>query len=256
MLRKIVSIDEDKCNGCGLCVNACHEDAIELIDGKARLISDSYCDGLGDCLPECPTGAIEIIERDAAAYDEETVLKRIAEKNKPQDEETLACGCPGSAARSLHANKSTKSDSSAQSSAQAAPAASVQSASAQPTKLESQLNQWPVQLNLVSTKAPYLENANLLVAADCTAYAYANFHNDFIKDHITLIGCPKLDDVSYYAEKLTEILSNNNIKSISVVRMSVPCCGGIVNAIKQAMLNSQTIVPYNEYTITPEGEIL
>lgn len=208
MKRKIVKIHEQKCNGCGICVKACHEGAIQITDGKAKLISDIYCDGLGDCLPGCPEGAIEIIEREASEYSEEAV-KKLQEENKSSTE-----------------------------------------------KVVSELRQWPVQLRLINSRAPYLNGANLLVAADCTAYAYGDFHKDFIKNHITVIGCPKLDDVNYYKEKLTDMLSNNNIKSITVVRMEVPCCGGIVSAVKAAMLESKTILPYREVIISTEGEIL
>lgn len=243
MIRKIVNIDKEKCNGCGLCVNACHEGAIEMIDGKAVLISDEYCDGLGDCLPECPTGAIEIVERESKAYDEELVAKKVAERTKKAEENTLPCGCPGTAAKMLE-RKPLK------------PVASAKIVDRKSEEAVSELRQWPVQLKLINTSAPYLKDADLLVAADCTAYAYANFHSDFIKDHITVIGCPKLDDAKYYEEKLAEILRKNNIKSITVVRMEVPCCGGIVSAVKNAMLNSQIIVPYKEVTVSTDGRIL
>ncbi|WP_138206349.1 ATP-binding protein [Haloimpatiens lingqiaonensis] len=241
MKRKIINIDEKKCNGCGLCVTACHEKAIELVNGKAKLVSDIYCDGLGDCLPHCPTGAIEIIERESEAYDEEAVKARQQEAHK----EPLPCGCPGTAAKSIKrsAVSSVKLNSVPKN-------ASVEEA------CPSELIQWPVQLRLINTKAPYLEGANLLIAADCTAYAYGNFHRDFIKDHITVIGCPKLDDNQYYKEKLTEILLNNNIKSITVVRMEVPCCSGIVSSVKSAMLESKVIVPYREVIIGTDGRII
>lgn len=212
MKRKIVQIHEEKCNGCGICVNACHEGAIKLIDGKAKLISDEYCDGLGDCLPGCPMGAIEIIERDAVDYSEEAVQKLKEEKIKKEDM-TLNLGA-------------------------------------------SELRQWPVQLKLINTNAGYLKGADLLVAADCTAYAYADFHKDFIKDHRTVIGCPKLDDVEYYKDKLVEILKTSNLNSLTVVRMEVTCCGGIVNAVKTAMLEAQTIIPYKEVIISTEGNII
>ncbi len=239
--RKIVNIDEKKCNGCGLCVTACHEKAIELVNGKAKLVSDIYCDGLGDCLPHCPTGAIEIVERESEAYDEKAVKARQKESHK----EPLPCGCPGTAAKSIKrsATNSVKLNS------------IIKNTSAEETPV-SQLTQWPVQLRLINTKAPYLEGANLLIAADCTAYAYGNFHRDFIKDHITVIGCPKLDDNQYYKEKLSEILSNNNIKSITVVRMEVPCCSGIVSSVKSAMLESKVIVPYREVIIGTDGRII
>lgn len=240
MIRKIVNIDKEKCNGCGLCVDACHEGAIRLVDGKAELISDEYCDGLGDCLPECSAGAIEIIERESAAYDEEMVLK----KKNSESHEKMPCGCPGTAARVIKRRP-------------AVPARQRVEKPVDSSKFQvSELQQWPVQLKLVNSKAPYLKGANLLVAADCTAYAYAGFHRDFIKGRITLIGCPKLDDVAYYEEKLTEILKVNSPKSITVVRMEVPCCKGIVAAVKSAMLKSGTIVPYNEAVVTTDGNIM
>ena len=254
MLRKIVNISEKKCNGCGLCVSACHEGAIELIDGKAKLISDEYCDGLGDCLPECPTGAIEIVEREAKEYNEELVQAKIEEREnlKTKDNEAsvekpkLPCGCPGTMAKSIERkpksiliNKNT-----------------LGKKPEEDFTMPSELRQWPVQIKLINTRAAYLENADLLIAADCTAYAYANIHKDFIKDRITLIGCPKLDDNEYYKEKLAEILTNNKIKSIKVLRMSVPCCGGIVSAVKGAMLLSSTIVPYSEVVIDTDGSII
>lgn len=195
MIRKIIKIDEEKCNGCGVCANACHEGAIEMIDGKAKLTREDYCDGLGDCLPGCPTGAITFEEREAPAYDQAAVL----------------------AAKKL--------------------------------------SQWPVQIKLVPVTAPYYENANLLIAADCTAYAYGNFHADFIRKHITLIGCPKLDNVDY-TEKLTQIIANNNIKSVTIVRMEVPCCGGIEHAVKNALQESGKFIPWNVMTISTDGRIL
>lgn len=237
MIRKIVNIDEKKCNGCGLCAKACHEGAIELIDGKAKLISDEYCDGLGDCLPECPTGAITIIERESKAYDDELVKKKMEEKKK---EEKMPCGCPGTAAKKIE-RKIVKTS----------VAKEVQS-----DEVQSELMQWPVQLKLINANAPYLKNSNLLVAADCTAYAYANFHRDFIKGHITVIGCPKLDDVNYYKEKFVEIIKNNDLKSITVVRMEVPCCGGIVGAVKAAMLEAGVIVQYKEVIVGTDGSLI
>ncbi len=242
MKRKIVKIHEEKCNGCGICVKACHEGAIQIVDGKAKLISDIYCDGLGDCLPGCPEGAIEIIERDANEYSVEAVENLKEEKEKKSPEHVMPSGCPGTVARTIvrkpHViEKPVKKED-----------------NISDEKNTSELRQWPVQLNLVNTRASYLNGANLLVAADCTAYAYADFHKDFIKDHITVIGCPKLDDVNYYKEKLKDILSNNDIKSITVVRMEVPCCGGIVAAVKSAMLESQIIIPYNEVVISTEGQ--
>lgn len=234
MKRKIVEINQEKCNGCGLCAKACHEGAIQMIDGKAQLISDEYCDGLGDCLPACPVDAIKIIEREAAAYDEELVKAKMEMAKKP-----MPCGCPGTAERKIERK-----------------AVTVKKEETSSSTETSELRQWPVQLKLVNTKAGFLDNADLLVAADCSAYAYAGFHKDFIKDHVTVIGCPKLDDNKYYEEKLAEILKNNNIKSLTVVRMEVPCCGGIVSAVKNAMLNAQVIVPYKEITISTDGSII
>ncbi len=235
MKRKIVQIDEEKCNGCGLCVSACHEGALQLINGKAKLVSESYCDGLGDCLPECPAGAITIIEKEAAAYDEEAV-KRNIEKNKAVIEEPLACGCPGTQARII--SKEINS---------------------QPVKTavrsESQLRQWPCQIKLLPVNAPYLENAHLLIAADCTAFAYANIHQDFMRNKITLIGCPKLDDIDYTG-KLMEILKNHQIKSVTILRMEVPCCGGLAHAVKNALQASGKMIPWNVITISTEGEII
>ncbi len=249
MNRKIIEINEELCNGCEKCVNACHEGAIEMVDGKAKLISDTYCDGLGDCLPECPTGAIEMIEREAKPYDEELVMERIKEREKQQMEDApMPCGCPGSMSKAIERpeNDGCCSD-------QGIDRKDISGSS---QSVPSQLSQWPVQMNLIHPQAPYLKNADLLIAADCTAYAYGNFHQEFIKGRITLIGCPKLDDNQHYQEKLTEIFKHNHPKSITVTRMQVPCCGGIVSAVKQAMLDSQTIVPYREVTITTDGQLM
>ncbi len=205
MIRRIIQIDEDKCNGCGACANACHEGAIGMVNGKAKLLRDDYCDGLGDCLPTCPTGAITFVEREAAAYDEEAVKENMKKKVD--------------------------------------------------TSLTSELRQWPVQIKLVPTKAPYFDGAKLLIAADCTAYAYANFHHDFIKGKITVVGCPKLDDIDY-SEKLTEIIQNNDIQSVTVVRMEVPCCGGLEHAAKTALQNSGKFIPWQVVTISTDGQIL
>ena len=201
MIRKIIEINEEKCNGCGACATACHEGAIGMVNGKAKLLRDDYCDGLGDCLPTCPTGAISFVEREAAAYNEAAVL------------------------------------------------------AAKERKQESQLRQWPVQIKLAPINAPWFNGANLLIAADCTAYAYATFHQDFIKEHVTLIGCPKLD-AEDYSIKLTEIIQNNDIRSITVARMEVPCCGGIEAATKTALQNSGKFIPWNVITITTDGRIL
>ena len=230
MLRKIIKIDEDKCNGCGACAAACHEGAIEMVGGKARLTREDYCDGLGDCLPACPTNAITFEMREAPAYDEEAVRQAQMKKKAAP----LPCGCPGTQAKAF-----------------SRPAAATSNTQYQP---QSQLMQWPVQIKLVPVMAPWLDNANLLIAADCTAYAYANFHNDFIRNRITLVGCPKLDEGDY-AEKLTAILTHNNIKSVTIVRMEVPCCGGLENAAKRAIQASGKFLPWQVVTITTDGRI-
>lgn len=233
MIRRVIKIDEDKCIGCELCVNACHEGAIGMVNGKAKLLRDDYCDGLGDCLPVCPTGAITFEEREAAEYNEAAVQENKLKKQK----EDLPCGCPDTQMRTINRENEHKAE----------PAETYENMS--------RLSQWPVQIKLVPVNAPYFENANLLIAADCTAYAYGNFHNKFMKNRITLIGCPKLDDVDY-TEKLTAIIKNNNIKSVTVVRMEVPCCGGIENAVKRALLNSGKLIPWQVVTISTNGEIL
>lgn len=212
MIRTIININEEKCNGCGACAEACHEGAIQMVDGKARLIRDDYCDGLGNCLPVCPTNAITFEEREAAAYDEEAVQQHLKNSSVPNTPPLSEC-----------------------------PA--------------SQLGQWPVQIKLVPISAPYFDNANLLIAADCTAYAYAGFHNRFIKNRITLIGCPKLDAVDY-TEKLTEIIKANNIKSLTIVRMEVPCCGGIEHAATEALKASGKFIPWQVITIGINGNII
>lgn len=219
MTRNIVYIDQEKCNGCGVCVNTCHEGAIGLIDGKAKLLSDEYCDGLGNCL-RCPHGAISIIEREAAEYDIEKAPKRL--NPSPTNQDGCSGGCPGSVEKEISGLM---------------------------------LQNWPVQLQLAPTKATYFDEAHLLIAADCTAYAYPNMHQEFIAGRVTLIGCPKLDDNNYYVEKLTEIFKTNKIKSITVLRMEVPCCGGIIHSVKRAMLDAEAIIPYNEVTITLTGKI-
>lgn len=204
MIRKIIHIDEEKCNGCGLCANACHEGAIDMIDGKAKLVRENFCDGLGDCLPECPTGAITFVEREVPEYDEAAVAR--AKQEKQQKENGV-------------------------------------------------LQNWPVQIKLAPVQAPYFDGANLLIAADCSAYAYAAFHRDFVKGKITLIGCPKLDSIDY-SEKLTQIIKCNSIASVTVVRMEVPCCGGIEYAVKRAIENSGKFIPQQVITVGIKGEIL
>ena len=235
MKRRIIEIDENKCNGCGACAAACHEGAIAMVDGKARLMRDDYCDGLGDCLPTCPTGAITFVEREAAAYDEQAVMENKQRKMRNEGM-TLPCGCPGSQSRNIQR--------------QEAPV--VETPQAQQT---SRLSRWPVQIKLVPVNAPYFDGARLLIAADCTAYAYANIHEEFMKDHVTLIGCPKLDAVDY-SEKLTEIIRNNNIKSVTVLRMEVPCCGGLEHAAVTALKNSGKFIPWNVVTFSTDGRIL
>lgn len=227
MLRRIIEIDEAKCNGCGACAAACHEGAIGMIDGKAKLLRDDYCDGLGDCLPTCPTNAISFVEREAAAYDEAAV------KANQKKKAAMLCGCPGQQVKTMSRNSSTVSE----------------------NEQPSQLAQWPVQIKLVPVNAPYFDGADLLIAADCTAYAYASFHAKFIQGRVTLIGCPKLDSIDY-AEKLTEIIQNNSIKSITVVRMEVPCCGGIENAVHRALKASGKALPCKVNIISTTGEII
>lgn len=244
MIRKIITINDELCNGCGLCVNACHESAIGLVDGKARLLRDDYCDGLGNCLPVCPTGAISFEEREAMDYNEEEVNRNIAQKKAEQSKTQEAAqvhqhhaggGCPGSRAMSMSRQETP---------------AKAETRTANP----SELRQWPVQIQLVAPHAGYFQDANLLIAADCTAYAYGDFHQ-FMKNKITLIGCPKLDDTDY-SEKLTQILTMNNIKSITVIRMEVPCCGGIVHSVMTALTNSKKMIPWRVITIGTDGTIL
>ena len=232
MIRKIIHIDEDKCNGCAACAAACHEGAIGMVNGKAKLMHDHYCDGLGDCLPTCPTGAITFVEREAAAYDEAAVKANQAAKKTAGG--CATGGCPGSRAHAITRD----------------PLPTL------PTgEIVSQLRQWPVQIKLAAINAPFFDGANLLVAADCTAYAYGDFHSRFVRNRVTLIGCPKLDEGDY-AEKLTEIIRTNDIKSVTVVRMEVPCCGGIENAVKRALQASGKFIPWQVVTISTDGRIL
>ncbi len=253
MIRKIIHIDEKKCNGCGLCASACHEGAIDIVDGKAKLVRENFCDGFGDCLPGCPTGAITFEEREAPAYDEAAV--KAAQEKKARDTMTdqeqkmvnemeqhaAGHGCPGSRFMKLKNREDTEDDTLQQ---------NVLSA-----KLVSRLEQWPCQIKLLPPQAPFYDGAKLLIAADCTAYAYANMHEDFMKGKITLIGCPKLDDIDY-SEKLTEIISQNDIKSVTIVRMEVPCCGGLQKAAENALKNSGNFIPWQVVTISRDGKIL
>lgn len=229
MDRQIIKIDEELCDGCGLCVSACHEGAIGIVDGKAKLLRDDYCDGLGNCLPVCPTGAISFEVREALEFNEEEVKKNMAKQS--------FSGCPGS--RMMALNKDTNH---------------TDDDTEEPDVRPSMLKQWPVQIQLVPYNAPYFNGADILIAADCTAYSYRDFHS-FMKDKITLIGCPKLDETDY-ANKLTDILRNNRINSLTVIRMEVPCCSGIVNAAKTAMLNSKEIIPWRVVTLSTDGRIL
>lgn len=224
MLRKIIKIDEEKCNGCGACAAACHEGAIDIVDGKAKLMREDYCDGLGDCLPACPANAISFEEREAPAYNEAAVQAAKAVKTN---------GCPGTQLKAMHREAAAGSG----------------------EKLASQLSQWPVQIKLAPLNAPYFAGADLLIAADCTAFAYGDFHNEFIRDRITLIGCPKLD-AGDYADKLAQIIADNDIKSVTVVRMEVPCCGGLENAAKRALIASGKLIPWRVVTISTDGRIL
>lgn len=219
MIRKIIKIDVEKCNGCGACARACHEGAIEMVDGRARLAREDYCDGLGDCLPECPCGAISFEEREAPAYNEAAVFAAKQKKNIVQE---------------MPAEKSAQGESHVSC---------------------SQLGQWPCQVKLAPINAPYFQNAELLIAADCTAFAYANIHNDYMRGKITLIGCPKLDAVDY-SEKLTEIIKSNNIQSVTVLRMQVPCCGGIEMAAKRAVESSGKKIPVQVVVVSIDGKIV
>ena len=233
MIRKIVQIEEDRCTGCGLCAHACHESAIAMVDGKAKLIRDDYCDGFGDCLPVCPADAISFVEREALPYDEEAVKENQRKAKEAAGQENTGAGKAGE--NSWAINRADAQENSA--------------------AVPSRLRQWPVQIKLVPVNAPYFDGARLLIAADCTAYAYAAFHERFIKGHITLVGCPKLDSVDY-SEKLTEIIRENNIKSVTVVRMEVPCCGGLEMAAKKALRQSGKFIPWQVVTVTVDGRLV
>ncbi len=275
MIRRVINIDEDKCNGCGICVNACHEGAIGLVDGKAKLMRDDYCDGLGDCLPTCPTGAITFVEREAVPYDEAAVMENKKRNqqannnagnnnnnnnggnnntvssnnnidNSGHAEAHVHSGCPGSMMRSLRNRNANDTFSEND---------GITGNQAMPCAIQSRLENWPVQIKLAPVNAPYFKNAKLLIAADCTAYAYAGFHDKFIKDKITLIGCPKLDSTDY-SDKLSEILRYNDIKSVTVVKMEVPCCGGLAHAAMEALKKSEKMIPWNVVTISLDGRII
>lgn len=229
MIRRIIRIDEEKCNGCGRCAEACHEGAIGMVSGKARLLREDYCDGLGDCLPACPANAITFEEREAPTYNEAAVLAAKAQSSSP-----LPCGCPGTQSRVISRTKAAVPDNGA---------------------AISRLSQWPVQIKLVPINAPYFDGADLLIAADCTAYAYGRFHEDFIRSRITLIGCPKLDEGDY-TDKLTQIIAANDIRSLTIVRMEVPCCGGLENAAKRALQTSGKFIPWRVVTISTDGKVI
>ena len=241
MIRRIIEIDESKCNGCGICAEACHEGAIGMVEGKAKLLRDDYCDGLGDCLPECPTNAISFVEREAAAYDEKAVAEHLAAKKTQAAEEPASHhhahhggGCPGARARVVNREESaTKRDE---------------------HEVPNQLSNWPAQIKLAPVNAPYFEGSDLLVAADCTAYAYGDFHDRFIKGRVTLIGCPKLDAIDY-SEKLTQIFAQNDIRSITLTRMIVPCCGGLEHAVRTAIANSGKDIPLEVVIVGIDGEL-
>ena len=240
MVRRIIEIDQELCNGCGACAAACHEGAIGMVNGKATLLRDDYCDGLGDCLPTCPTGAITFVEREAAAYDEEAVKAHMEARKAASG---CSGGCPGSAPQSVGCPGS-------QSRPLTAPAVTTPV-----SPVASRLTQWPIQIKLLPVEAPFYDGAKLLIAADCTAFSRADFHERFMKGRITVIGCPKLDMVDY-SEKLTEIIRRNNIREVTVVRMEVPCCGGIQRAVETALQNSGKFIPWQVVTLGRNGTIL
>ena len=272
MIRKIIHIDEEKCNGCGLCAEACHEGAIDMVDGKAKLVREHFCDGFGDCLPGCPTGAISFEEREAPAYDEAAVKKSQQEKKHPAGGNHPAGGCPGSrfmklgggnpgpaapfaGQAAMGAGMTIAKPAGAHAANSTAPAAGAAGQTSYLAKLVSRLEQWPCQIRLLPTQAPFYDGAKLLIAADCTAYAYANMHEDFMRGKITLVGCPKLDPVDY-SEKLTAIIRDNDIKSVTIVRMEVPCCGGLQRAAETALRASGKFIPWQVVTISRDGRIL
>lgn len=232
MKRNVITINEEKCVGCGLCINACHQGALKLIDGKATLVSESYCDGLGMCLPNCPTNALKVVEKDVEEFNN----NRNDEKVTIEVKTSVPCGCPSTQSKELKRDN-------------------VDEKNKEPYEMQSELRQWPCQIKLVPVNAPYFDGARLVVAADCTAFANANVHSKFMKNKITIIGCPKLDSVNY-SDKLTEIIKNNDIKSVDVLRMSVPCCGGMENAVKQALINSGKMIPWRVVVISTNGEII
>lgn len=240
MVRKIIQIDEEKCNGCGACADSCHEGAIGMVNGKARLLRDDYCDGLGDCLPACPTGAITFVEREADEYNEAAVLEN-KRKKQEMGEKVQHGGCPGQMAVKL--NRESAEDKNEAPHTEGT------------VKSVSRLGQWPCQIKLVPVNAPYFDGAKLLIAADCTAYAYANIHEDFMKGKVTIIGCPKLD-MTDYSEKLTRIIADNDIRSVTILRMEVPCCGGIVHMATKALKDSGRFIPWQVVTISIDGKIL
>ncbi len=239
-VRKIVEIDEEKCDGCGACIPNCAEGALQIIDGKAKLVSEVYCDGLGACLGHCPQKTIRSVEREAADFDEEAVKERLKPKEQAQKEPTahqvLECGCPSSQVQEFKEGKETLEE--------------------KPSELPSQLRHWPVQLKLVPAQAPFFQEADLIVSADCVPFAYASFHQNFLKDHAVVVGCPKLDDLNFYLDKLADIFSSSSIRSVTVVRMEVPCCAGLSAAVKRAIAASGKEIPYREVVISIKGEIL
>ena len=288
MIRRIIQIDEEKCNGCGACAAACHEGAIGMVDGKAKLLRDDYCDGLGDCLPACPVDAISFVEREAAAYDAEAVKaaqEAATQEDAAATEAPLPCGCPGSNVKEIKRPTGgcpgsnvkeikrpasggcpgSQAKSLRHPQAEAAGAGEPESRFAgldcsagfhsERPAVASQLSQWPVQIKLVPVNAPYFDGANLLIAADCTAYAYGDFHHRFIRNRITLVGCPKLDEGDY-TEKLTAIIRENDIRSVTIVRMEVPCCGGLERAAVQALKDSGKFIPWQVVVISTDGRII